>query len=236
MPATIIIVVKIILWDNIVSPAIASGSSQVAYSAHLAGYAFGFLVAIVMLLIKAVNRDQFDMLALLKRWNQRRAFASAMSDPRAQAQAQFGRVARVDVARPEDISKWERQMDRRTELRTEIADLLRRNEADAALETYERLLAEDPSQCLPAEQQMTIGRTYYAKGRYPQAASAFERFLSVYKSHSDANEVRLLLGIIHARDLKQFETARSYLTEAQTRATSPERRDLAQHWLDEIAP
>lgn len=234
IPATIIILVKIVLWDNVIGPAL-QGPSQVAHTAHMAGYFFGFAGAMVMLFIRAVNRDQFDMLALFKRWNQRRAFAAAMADPRAQAQAQYGKVARIPADDPQRDAEWTRRIDARTELRAQVADHLRSGALPDAVRAYERLVADDPKQCLPADQQMAIGRTYYATGRFPQAAAAFERFLGTYRHHNEANEVRLLLGIINARDLRQFETAEKYLRDALRVATNPTRRAQAQRWLAEVA-
>ena len=46
--------------------------------------------------------------------------------------------------------------------------------------------------------------------------------------------MRLLLGIISARDLKQYEAAEEYLREAWRRSTNPTRRAQAQRWLDRI--
>lgn len=233
VPATIIIGAKIILWDNIVAPSFGGGGN-VAYEAHLAGYLFGAAAALIMLWIRAVPRDQFDMLALIKRWNQRRAFASVMSDPRAQAQAQYGKVARVAPADPRKQAEWERTLDERTELRAAVSADIQRGDLDAATSSYDRLVAVDPEQCMPADQQMALARQYYATGRFPQAAAAFERFLACYRNNPDAPEVALLLGIIHARELKQYEPAQRHLSNALAKATNPARKALAQRWLDEI--
>lgn len=234
IPAFAMIGLKIVLWDNIVAPKIGNGGGDIAYGAHLAGYVFGFVVTLAMLLIKAVPRDQYDMLALAKRWNQRRAFAAAMADPQAQAQARYGKVARVASLSATDREKWERRIDERSELRAKIADRIEADDMPAAMASYEALISGDADQCLPSQQQLAIGRAYYAGQRYPQAAAAFERYLACYATGTEANEVRLLLGIINARDLKQFETARKYLKSALDRATSPTRREQAQRWLDEL--
>jgi len=233
VPATIMILVKIILWDNIVAPSLAGGGN-VAYEAHLAGYFFGFLASMLMLLIRALPRDQFDVLALVKRWNQRRAYAATMADPRARAQAQFGRVARVAPPDPRMQAEWERKLDERTELRSRIAELVLAGDMAAATAEYDRLVAMDPEQCLAADQQMALGREYYATGRHPQAAAAFERFLNCYRQSPDANEVRLLLGIINARELKRYDAAERLLTEVISRAANPARRELAERWLSEV--
>jgi membrane associated rhomboid family serine protease len=233
VPATIIIGVKIILWDNLVAPSIGGGSN-VAYTAHMAGYFFGFFAALVMLLFRALPRDQFDLLAVVKRWNQRRAHAAAMADPRARAQAQFGRVARVVPPDPRQQAEWARKLDERTELRARIAELILAGDMAAATTEYDRLVAVDPEQCMSADQQMALGRAYYGTGRHPQAAAAFERFLNCYRQSPDANEVRLLLGIINARELKRYEAAERLFTEAVARATNPSRRELAERWLGEV--
>jgi len=233
VPAPLMIVAKIVIWDNLVAPMIGGGSN-VAHAAHIAGYLFGFIVSLVMLLIRALPRDQFDMLALFKRWNQRRAYTAALNNPAARAQAQYGRVARVAPADPRRQVEWERQLDERTELRAAIAGHLERGDTKEATAAYDQLVARDPEQCLPADQQMAVGREYYASGRFPQAAAAFERYLNCYRMNPDANEVRLLLGIINARELQQFEAAEKLFREAVDRATSTSRRELAQRWLDEV--
>ena len=224
VPAMWLIVFKIILWDNVLSPSM-HGVGQVAHNAHLAGYVFGFVAATLMLAFKAVTRDQFDMLALIKRWNQRRQFASAMANPEAQAQARYGRVGRAAPVR-------DALADHKTDLRAELSVLIEQQKKDEALAAYEKLVGLDSEQCLPADQQLAIARAFFESNRLAQAAQAFEKFLARYAHHGDANEVRLLLGIINVRDLKQTETGISYLEQAIQKATSDARRSLAQEWLD----
>jgi len=65
----------------------------------------------------------------------------------------------------------------------------------------------------------------------PQAAAAYERYVQTYPSASDADQVRLLLGIIFARDLQQFERARQYLHEVRNRLTDARRRQQCEEWL-----
>jgi membrane associated rhomboid family serine protease len=234
IPAMIVILLKIIIWDNILAPAFEGGQSQIAYSAHLAGYFYGLIAPTVMLLIKAIPRDQFDMLALLRRWRQRWEFRAALADPRAKAQAEYGRVARARPLTPVEQEKWAQRMDEVTALRASVAEQIRENNLASALKGYETLIGMDANQCLPADQQMRVAREYYDSSRYFQAAAAFERYLKNYRNDSEANEVRLLLGIIAARDLRQFETAERHLEEAIKRTTNPTRREQAERWLAEV--
>ena len=64
------------------------------------------------------------MLAVLKRWNQRRAFSAAMSDPQAQARGKYGKVARPIVLDDGQRRDLEARLDRITELRAKIHEAL----------------------------------------------------------------------------------------------------------------
>lgn len=233
LPSLIMIVVKIILWDNIVGPALASGPSMVAYSAHLAGYTFGFAGAFILLVAGAIPRDQFDMLALLKRWRRRQVFAEAMRDPTMQAQARYGRVARTEVIRARPVADPVREASQRrvAEMRSQIHSALAAQDRTQAAELYEQLLVEDPDQVLPRQAQLDVANQLYTLRRVAQAAVAYERFLKHYPMAPEAEHVRLLLGIIYARDLERFETAEQYLSDSLERLSDARRREQCAHWL-----
>src|SRR5262249_37498599 len=74
IPAMLLIVLKIILWDNVIAPYMLHRGVEemVAFSAHLGGYAFGFVVSLTLLASRALPRNQFDLLALWNRWARRR--------------------------------------------------------------------------------------------------------------------------------------------------------------------
>jgi membrane associated rhomboid family serine protease len=233
LPALIMIGLKIILWDNIIAPSFG-GAGNVAYGAHLMGYFVGFVAATVMLLVRALPRDQFDMIALLRRWNQRRSMAAAMSDPKARAEAQYGRMARLEDRSPDDIAREEARMDEITDLRARISDCVNGRDLGSAAALYEQLIALDPRQCLPERVQLSVARELYATGRSPQAAAAFEQYLKRYPDRGEDGDIRLLLGIILARDLRRYEAAEPYLARAAERVTSPTRREQAARWLRDV--
>lgn len=233
LPAMLIIGLKVILWDNVISPSIG-GAGNVAYQAHLAGYLFGFVAAIFMLLVRALPRDQFDMLALWKRWNQRRAFAAAMADPASRARAQYGATARLPAANAKAQEAQDRVWNQIAECRRKISELLEQRDLKGAAEEYEHLLLLDPKQCLSEMQQLDVAREFYRSGRFPQAAASFERFLECYPQSREYQNVRLLLGIIYARDLKQFETADEHLTRSMEKLHEPQRRAQCLEWLREV--
>ncbi len=234
--ALILIVVKIILWDNIIAPSLARDGAfvQVAYSAHIAGYLFGFLWCSLMLFLRALPRDQYDIIALVKRYQQRQQYRAAMADPNARAKAMYGKVARPIASRSGEavetpLSPEEAEIVR---MRGEIADFLDRHDYAAAAKAYQALTVRDPSQCLSRAQMLEIANQLMTMGRYPQAASAYEKYLAAYPGDSETEEVKLVLGIIYAKYLEQPESAQKHLRDALVRLTNPEHIRQATHWLD----
>ncbi len=233
IPALFMIGFKIILWDNVIAPGIGA-AGNVATEAHLAGYLFGFVATMGMLLIRVLPRSQFDMLALLKRWTQRRAYRATMADPQSRARAELGRVARPVTPSPQQPEAEGARMDRVSGLRLEITERLARGDSQAAAARYEELIAIDPAQCLSSSSQITVARQFYATGRTPQAVAAFERYLASYGSDSEACEIRLLAGIIYARDLHQYQAAERHLAAAYQKLTDAARREQCMQWLSEV--
>jgi len=233
LPAMIIIGLKVIVWDNIIAPGLG-GQGAVAHGAHLAGYLFGFVGALGMLFMRALPRDQFDILALWKRWHQRREFAAAMSDPDAAAKAQYGSVARAAPADPKQQAIDDQRFDTISNLRSRISEALERPDTAAGAELYGQLLEIDSRQCLSERHQLDIARYFYGAGHFPEAAAAFERYVESYPLSIEAGNVRLLLGIINARDLRDYEVADKHLTVSMETLRDRERRDQCFQWLKTV--
>jgi membrane associated rhomboid family serine protease len=238
LPSVFMIVLKMILWDNVIAPNLSgpAGLTQVAYGAHLAGYLFGFVAALLLLSTRALPRDQFDIVALWRRWYHRQSLAGALRDPTARARAQYGRVARpvtVPTARPAGPASAE-PTDHLADLRARISRALAARDRVTAAELYQELLAADPNQALAREQQLEVAYQLYQMGRMPQAAQAYERYVQNYSTAGDVDQVKLLLGIIFARDLHQFEAARKHLTDALARLSDEKRRQQCREWLDVV--
>jgi len=233
LPAMVLIGFKIILWDNVIAPTIGGGG-HVAYSAHLSGYAFGFVVATFMLLVRVLPRDHYDMLALWKQWDKRREITALTATPEAAARAQFGTVASTSPLTAEQEAQAEAALDEITRMRGRISERLTRGDEAGATELYEELLAIEERQCLPEQQQLRLGRIFYTAGKFPQAAAAFERFVSCYPRSSEHADIRLLLGIIYARDLRRYEEADKLLTESMERLVGADRRAQCLSWLGTV--
>lgn len=221
VPAMVVIVFKIILWDNILAPSLDRGAiSNVAYSAHLGGYAFGFAVSLMMLLVRALPRHQFDIAALWDRRLRRGALAPA------------GRMARpVRVreigSRPLDelsISPSER-------LRDEVLTALSAGRIGQAMASYLMLLELSPDAALPRAAQLELANHLAQAGRHDAAARAYELYLSAHPGSPDANQVRLLLGLIYNRYLGDYAAAARHLRLAAEGLGNESQRALA---IDEL--
>jgi tetratricopeptide (TPR) repeat protein len=218
---------------DMIAPALG-GSGGVAHATHLAGYLFGFVGALGMLFIRALPRDQFDILALWKRWHQRRGFAAAMADPEAAARAQYGPVAQTTHADPEQHAEEERRFNQIADLRARISEQTEHGDIEAATTLYEQLVNIDTKQCLSERHQLEIAREFYRTGRFPQAAASFDRFVDCHPYSTEEGNVRLLLGIIYARDLRQYEDADKHLTRSMRTLRDQTRRDQCIEWLKTV--
>jgi membrane associated rhomboid family serine protease len=227
VPAMLLIGLKVIVWDNIVAPSL-SQTEKIAHGAHLAGYLFGFGGALFMLALRGLPRDQFDILAVWKRWHQRRNWEATAVDPR----AQYGAVARRDD--PKKQAEEAARFDKIADLRTKIVEACDQRDLAAAAGMYEQLMECGPGQCMSERQQLEIARELYSAGRFKSATVAFERLLACYPASSEVGNVRLLLGIIFARDLHEYETADRYLTESMRVLRDEGRREQCVEWLSNV--
>ncbi len=125
--------------------------------------------------------------------------------------------------------------DQVAELRMKVAEALALTHRDTAAGLYEKLLELDPRQVLPKGSQLDVANQLYRLNRLPQAAAAYEKLLSAYPTSPEANEIRLLLGIIYARDLRQYEVAEGHLRQSLTQFSDEKRQEQARHWLNVVA-
>ncbi|MBL8879237.1 MAG: rhomboid family intramembrane serine protease [Phycisphaerales bacterium] len=217
VPALLLIVFKIILWDNVIAPSFGGAAySNVAYEAHLAGYAFGFIVPLLLLASQALPRNQFDALALLNRWRRRHG----LPDP-----LEFARHA--PTARP-----VENQEMRSRPLRDvapspveaqRLAVLARLDAGDlgGAAEAYAALLTLDPLQALPRMRHLDLARYFMEQQRFQEAVATYEAYLAAYPTAADASQVRLLVGLTCNRYLGDYERAARHLRDAIAGLTTP---------------
>lgn len=225
VPATILIVFKMVLWDNVLAPNLdQSAMSNVAYSAHLGGYAFGFTTAFLLLAIRAVPRNQFDIMSLFSRSARRHGLV-------------IGGYGGPPMARPVRVQELHSRPIEATPtspadaLRERIGERLLERDTEAAVATFLELIALDPHQVLSATQQIEIANALAQSRRYQEAAAAYEAYLAAYPASPDVAEVRLFLGLIAARYLHDDARAIRHLRRAVDGLRLDSQRVLAEQEL-----
>lgn len=225
VPALILIVFKIILWDNVLAPSFDQGAvSNVAYSAHLGGYSFGFCTAMAMLLVRALPRNQFDLLALWSRWHRRTGLPSAAL-PRARP---------ISVKEVHSRPLEPLQLTRTEQLRAEVLNRVEQRDLEGAAQRYLQLVRLDPQQVLSRQAQLDVANHLAQTQHHAAAAATYESFLAAYPAAADVHQVHLLLGLIYSRYLQQYHQARRHLRSARDGLTQPAQRTLAEDELRQV--
>lgn len=201
-----------------------SGARGVAYLAHLAGYAFGFVIGMGLLGVRVLPREPYDFLALVDRWNRRRQWREA------------ARGHRPDTAAVEADKPLTDEQQRTIEMRNVVRGSLASGQPDRAVDTYERLLQRDADQVMDRQAQLDLANHAMAQQRHGTAARAYELYLKHYRDDEDLQQVQLLLGLVYARYLGEPEKARPLLTAAREKLGNDKQRQLADQLLQEIAP
>lgn len=207
-------------------------SGGVAYAAHTAGYAFGIAVAAGLMAIRALPRDPFDLLNLLRTWRRRSRYRQMVSqgyDPYnavrpdlRQSPTQWVSARTVATATPGTAEA------REFELRRDINELLARGDVATAADKYLQLVQIADDAILPRQQQLDVANQLMATENYPASADAYERFLKHYGAqYEHLSDIHLMLGLLYGRYLHQHDRARTCLELAVEKLTDPRKLELA---------
>ncbi|MFW5682386.1 MAG: rhomboid family intramembrane serine protease, partial [Phycisphaeraceae bacterium] len=211
---------------------------RVAYTAHLAGYAFGFAIAMAILLTRMLAREPYDLLALIERKRRRSQFKSmtrggyapwesAGSGAGASQRGRRGRQREQQAPAPTTAEQQE-LMDRRTA----ISQALAGSRIDEAARLYGQLIDDHPEQVM-AQQQLDLANQLMADGRHELAARAYENLLKSYPHYPQRHHVKLVLGLLCARYLDQPQRARELLEQAEPSLHGQD-KTLARQVLDDL--
>jgi membrane associated rhomboid family serine protease len=205
-----------------------TGGGSVAYTAHLGGYLFGFVVGMGLLLARLLPREPSDFLALIeqkRRQQQFRRLSRGGYNPwdTPKAGEPGGPAAKPPTAEEQALM----------ERRSEITDAHRRGDVALAADRYAALIDDQPDQVMSQQQQLDLANHLMREGRYDEAAQAYELFLSHFPSYPNLQQVRLILGLIYARYLDRPDRARQLLAEAEGRLDSEEQA-LARQVMAEL--
>ena len=207
---------KMILLDNM----IVRYTPNVAYNAHLAGYAFGITVILGMLATGLVGSSTFDLWSMVKRWNQRRRYRDVVSngyDP-------FTGKAPTRRIKVKEIKKTAVQQKREEkikQLRSDVASRINQRNLPAATEVYLEIIGLDSKQVLPRQYLLDIANQLAGDDRPTESAQAYEQFLAHYSNYEYVEQVELMLGILYSRYLDKPQLAVKHLQAAVEKLTDP---------------
>ncbi len=209
------------------------GGAQVAYMAHITGTLAGILVGLLLLGTKLVQRDHYDLLAMLNRFRRKQAYRSVV----AQGYNPFDTMRGSPVLTGTPSRQPAPAVDPRiTSLRSEIGRLLRLHESRDAARRYLELLAVDAGQVLPPQEQLDVASQLMADGDHAAAARGFEDYLRVYPTGGagQQEQTTLMLALIYGQYLPNAGRARELLSKILPRLHNPREREMAEAELKRL--
>ncbi|HVX85560.1 MAG TPA: rhomboid family intramembrane serine protease [Phycisphaerae bacterium] len=206
------------------------GPSNVAHMAHISGTAAGVVIGLVLLLGGLVQRDHYDLLAMINRYRRRKQYESLVShgyDPFAAAGGGKGSPG-LPVAPVHENPRV-------AALRDEITMLIRNHQLPEAAGKYIELRALDPRQILTPQDQLDIANQLMSEQRYSVAAAAYEDYLRAYPKRPQHEQITLVLALIYIRYAPNPTRARDLLTGILPHLHNAQERDLAESELAQLA-
>ena len=213
------------------------GGGGVAYAAHSGGYVFGIGVAAGLLAVGLLPRDVYDLLSLFRTWRRRKGYQRMVTegyDP-------FSGPTRLRRPRgqwgePEGQGEQPAAEgnSREAGLRGRISELHRRGDFALAARGYLELVQLAPRAVLPLTQQLDVANYLMSAEQYPAAADAYERFLAHYGTYQYIGDIKLMLGLIYGRYLRQDDRAEAFLSQALAELLDESKQELARTELEKL--
>jgi len=220
---------KLIFWDNILA---ADPNQNIAYNAHLAGYAFGILTIMGLLSIGLIESNFNDLWSMLRQWNRRRHFRDTVSDGYDPHRPNTVRkTVSSHIKETPAVSEQQQQI---MDLRSRISGAMNGRNASGAAAEYLQLLEIDPSQILPRQLQLDIANQLMTEGRWQPSADAYQKFLARYSSYEHAEQVHLMLGLLYGRYLNHPQEAIEYLNKAKDKLSDPNQKMMCKQEIDRL--
>jgi membrane associated rhomboid family serine protease len=228
VPALYFIAVKLILIDNV----IARYTPNVAYDAHLAGYAVGIVVTLGLFATGLLPTGSGELYSMIVQWNRRRRYRNVVAagyDP-------FGGMARKKVTSRQVEKPQQPGLERLREMRSLISTRLAEHNLPAAADIYLELLRENSAELLPRQQLLDIANQLASEKKTEEAVAAYEKFLAHYSGYEYAEQVELMLGLMYRRYLDRPEEAARHLKAALNRLTDPDQKAMCLEEINRLEP
>lgn len=206
---------------------LARGGGQTAYLAHLGGYALGAGVSLLLLAVKAVPREPYDLFTIGRQAARRRAFRAAQAKATKPGPVER-RAKEPEIKRPDGPAAVAR-------LRAQ-EQLAAGDPAGAAAAYLDMRRQPDGAKLPPLgrRQLYEIANHLFERGDHTNAADAYRQFLHAYASDPEAPRVLLMLGVLNARFLNDPTEAKRVLLACRDKLASNDEQALARELLAEI--
>ena len=207
------------------------GGEQIAFMAHLGGYAYGAGIALVLLWRHVIPREPYDLFSMGRQAHRRRQFRE-ISRKQGGASAWTSDITPVKkIAKRGKPTQDEEDSARR---RQEIHGALARGDVDGAARRYLELLGRHSDAGLARDAQLSIANHLFSSGDHANAAAAYEIFLKRHREDREADNIRLMLALVCARYLNDPVRAGELLTALKLNRLDEEHRALAESLRAEI--
>ncbi len=220
IPATWFITGRIV-WDIFATGSGRSGN--VATVAHLGGYAFGMAVALLLLWLKILPREVYDLFSITKHAARRRQFR----------EIQYQHQKKIARQNQEGAGVVTEPM---AQARGEVGEKLLANDGDGAAAAYRKLLEQfgEGAAILSRKSQYDIANALYRAGDHQTAATAYRLFLQAYPNDPETPLMRLMSGLINARYLNDPVSAKQDVAAAMEGLPEGAERELARELMAEL--
>ncbi len=219
-----------------VQTSLAPGGVRVAHWAHSSGYVFGIGISAILLAVRVLPRDPFDLLNLVRMRHRRGKYQRMVArghDPFNYVDPALRRERSVE-ARTVQTATPDTPAGRELKLRRQIAEVCSRGDLHAATENYLQLVQISEDAVLSRQNQLDVANQLMSDERYPAAADAYERFLKHYGNYEYAADIYLMLGIVYGRYLQQYDRAEQFLQRAVQGLHDERKLQLAQKDLQHV--
>lgn len=206
---------QLLLW-------LAFREGGVAYGAHVGGLLFGVVTAG---LLRLTFLREYDTV--------RRVVRGGRAGIRARRYAAEGQ-AWGESAREQPVVSTAAELETQTAANIGIVTSLQRTDLQTAYRYFARATGGTQAEPLAPETVMRLGEALLSSGNYGGAARVYEVMLERFGESADAAEAAFRLGTIQSRALKDYSSARTWLTRALHTHPDPRRRRTAADELKRI--
>jgi len=215
--------------------------SNVSYAAHFGGYAYGFSVAMLLLVTKVLSREDYDLFFMFRQIRRRQELQAAVREGQQSIRRDDSKLRRVVVEVPEvpvEIAQARAALSKAISTNDRASVPALYATLVAAVEAGRKVNASLPQtlDILSSRAQVDLANRLFEAGDRVAAARAYRGFLSLYEKDSESSVVRVMLALLMVRYLEQQQQARALLETAISalKDKDSEHTELARSLLSEI--